>query len=38
MTTDTDMSDIASALGLPSGIDRDVNLTAINSQSTPDPA
>ena len=38
MSATTDLSDNASALGLPSSADRDTILTAINSQSTPDPA
>ncbi len=38
MPPETDLSDIVSALGLPSGSGRDAILTAINSQSTPDPA
>ncbi|MBF9050534.1 hypothetical protein GTA62_15265 [Roseobacter sp. HKCCD9010] len=38
MSTDTDLSDIASALGLPSSADRGAILNAITSQSTPDPA
>ena len=38
MPTDTDLSDIASALGLPSGADCAAILTEINSQITPDPA